>query len=369
MTTRSLVIVLLVAVLVVQQTEAENIGDIVIGIIEIFVALVELVITDIADIIGEAINPPANRNSSIQYLLFTPENPNETCYLEPNLKSLERCPFDPTYPMKFLIHGFRSVLGSTSLYWQMKDKMLELYDYNVIVVNWTSYDQFPYKLACANTVTIGNDIAEVIKFLQNNTGLKAKDIHLIGHSLGAHLAGATGRKISNLQRITGLDPAGPLYYPVQVFPALNYKDANFVDVIHTSNITTGYGYPDPMGDMDFFPNGGTSQPQCQTLGVNFTGPASLYTGSCNHRASLTYFLESINSTKCVFLSTMCNNYADFSNGLCSKDSLPMAEMGLPAKPIVGLEPKSKFYLRTRVYKPYCIKDGYEPINDSNQKEQ
>ncbi|GBO39841.1 Lipase member I, partial [Araneus ventricosus] len=109
----------------------------------------------------------------------------------------------------------------------------------------------------------------------NNTGIEAKGIHLIGHSLGAHMAGVAGRQISNLERITALDPAGPLYYPIQVFPALSYEDANFVDVIHTSNLTTGYGYHEPIGDMDFYPNGGNSQPQCQTIGENFTDDDSV----------------------------------------------------------------------------------------------
>ncbi|GBN26937.1 hypothetical protein AVEN_198700-1, partial [Araneus ventricosus] len=145
---------------------AGTISDIVDGIIEIFEDFFGLVITDITNIIQQILNPPENRNSSIQYLLFTPENSNEACYLEPNLKTLKRCPFDVSYPMKFLIHGFNANLGNTSLYWQMKDRMLELYDYNVIVVNWTDYNKLPYILACANTVTIGNDIADFIQFLQ-----------------------------------------------------------------------------------------------------------------------------------------------------------------------------------------------------------
>ena len=34
-------------------------------------------------------------------------------------------------------------------------------------------------------------------------GVKASDVHLIGHSLGAHTAGYAGEKIPNLGRITG----------------------------------------------------------------------------------------------------------------------------------------------------------------------
>ncbi|KAF8786161.1 phospholipase A1 member A-like [Argiope bruennichi] len=363
MTIRSLGIVLFVAVgevVLFQGAGAEIISTIATDIVDIFVVLFEFVKGIVTNIIQETLNPPKNRNSSIQYLLYTPKNSNETCYMEPNLRALKQCPFNSTYPMKFLIHGFHASLGNKSLYWQMKDRMLELYEYNVIVVNWTDYNQPPYFLACLNTVAVGRDLADFIHFLQNNTGIEAKDIHLIGHSLGAHVAGIAGRRISSLGRITALDAAGFLYYPVQLFPALTNKDANFVDVIHTSNLTSGYGISVPIGDIDFYPNGGTKQPQCQTLGANYTGSKSLYTGSCNHKASVTYFLESINTTECVFLSTLCYNYTDFLDGFCTNDSSPVAEMGLPAKPILGLDPKSKFYLRTRVYKPYCIEDGYEP---------
>jgi hypothetical protein len=34
-------------------------------------------------------------------------------------------------------------------------------------------------------------------------GAKASDVHLIGHSLGAHAAGYAGEKILNLGQITG----------------------------------------------------------------------------------------------------------------------------------------------------------------------
>lgn len=60
------------------------------------------------------------------------------------------------------------------------------------------------------------------------------DIHLIGHSLGAHTAGYAGEKLrGNIGRITGLDPAEPYFQGMPSHVRLDYTDAQLVDVIHT----------------------------------------------------------------------------------------------------------------------------------------
>lgn len=59
------------------------------------------------------------------------------------------------------------------------------------------------------------------------------DVHMIGHSLGAHTAGYAGERITGLGRITGLDPAEPYFQGMPPFVRLDPTDAKFVDVIHT----------------------------------------------------------------------------------------------------------------------------------------
>lgn len=97
-------------------------------------------------------------------------------------------------------------------------------------------------------------------------------IHVIGFSLGAHVAGCAGQVVKNrgrmLGRISGLDPASPLFRRQLLREAaqkLDAGDARFVDVIHTDGgalWTDGFGLLGPLGHVDYFPNGGRQQPGC-----------------------------------------------------------------------------------------------------------
>lgn len=63
----------------------------------------------------------------------------------------------------------------------------------------------------------------------------------------------------------GLDPAAPGYETVSLnLPHLSKKDAQFVDIIHTSGGTVGF--LKSIGHADFFPNTGLApQPGCYSL--------------------------------------------------------------------------------------------------------
>lgn len=90
---------------------------------------------------------------------------------------------------------------------------------------------------------------------QNYTTLDK--IHLIGHSLGAHVSGVAGKIVNeqtnqSIHRITGLDPAGPLFakpFTYSTDLTLNEADAVIVDVLHTTVII---GTPEPLGTVDFY---------------------------------------------------------------------------------------------------------------------
>ena len=71
----------------------------------------------------------------------------------------------------------------------------------------------------------------------------------------------------SLNRITGLDPAGPAFELARKEVRIDKSDANFVDIIHTNggNENDGFlGMNNAVGHADFFPNGGHTQVRFQS---------------------------------------------------------------------------------------------------------
>lgn len=85
-------------------------------------------------------------------------------------------------------------------------------------------------------------------------------MHIVGHSLGAHISGYVGDIVQDnndgekVGRITGLDPAGPFFDPTNRYPVmqrnLRKTDAAWVDVYHTSMGMKGDSMVD--GHVDFY---------------------------------------------------------------------------------------------------------------------
>jgi pancreatic triacylglycerol lipase len=94
-------------------------------------------------------------------------------------------------------------------------------------------------------------------------------VSLIGHSLGAHISGAAGKRVQNgrINTIVGLDPAGPLFDANNPVNRLDRNDAEYVEIVHTD--TASFGIAFPIGDADFYPNGGTGMPGCLSKSIHF----------------------------------------------------------------------------------------------------
>ena len=68
--------------------------------------------------------------------------------------------------------------------------------------------------------------------------------------------------------LLGLDPAGPLFEGYDPKVRLDETDADYVDVVHSNGeplIVGGFGISEPIGHVDFYPNGGRAQRGCQHL--------------------------------------------------------------------------------------------------------
>ncbi|PIO23946.1 hypothetical protein AB205_0146870, partial [Aquarana catesbeiana] len=105
---------------------------------------------------------------------------------------------------------------------------------NIIVVDWMFLAHQLYPDAVNNTKFVGSETARLMDWLQEKANLSLQHVHLIGYSLGAHVAGFSGNYVNGtIGRITGLDPAGPMFEGAEAHKRLSPDDADFVDVLHT----------------------------------------------------------------------------------------------------------------------------------------
>lgn len=83
---------------------------------------------------------------------------------------------------------------------------LRKYSVNVICVDWSYFAKRSYYEAIENTWFVGVFLGKFIQWLVYETGLGFENIHLIGHSLGSHVAGVAGSQIKFgfIEKITGL---------------------------------------------------------------------------------------------------------------------------------------------------------------------
>lgn len=173
--------------------------------------------------------------------------------------------FNPDHWTIFVIHGWQSSEGKTAIA-KIRENYLKKRQVNVITVDWQHIAANLFYLECVRrTRDIGQTVAKMIDFLVENQNGSTSKMHIVGHSLGAHIAGYAASYVirGRVARVTGLDPAGPAFLLNGPEARLDPTDAEFVDVIHTAVGTAGhFGL---LGHVDFFPNGGIEQPGCGLL--------------------------------------------------------------------------------------------------------
>jgi pimeloyl-ACP methyl ester carboxylesterase len=271
--------------------------------------------------------PEAPSSVATKFYLYTRSNPQTHSEIT---KSSANAYFSPARETKFIVHGFLHH-GFKQWVIDIKDALLRAGDYNVISVDWSKGNGFPYTQATANTQIVGADIAFLIESLiSRHSGLTASKFHIIGHSLGSHIAGYAGQRLNGaLGRISGLDPAGPYFENTDPVVRLDSSDAQFVDVLHTDGAGTlklGLGLMQPLGHVDFYPNGGKDQPGCPANSDKLlSGIFNLATVNivaiddvtcCSHTSSLYYYRDSIENQNCSYIAYPCANKDAFDVANC-----------------------------------------------------
>ncbi|CAN2387641.1 lipase [Pristimantis euphronides] len=291
----------------------------------------------------------------VQLLLYTRDNAD--CAVDLNKENTTGFKFlDVSRKTIFITHGYRPT-GSPPVWLdEIVQKLLTVGEFNIILVDWNrGATTLIYHHAAAKT----KDVAEILKsFIDRmlDRGGSLDSIYMIGVSLGAHISGVVGKMYNgSIGRITGLDPAGPLFNGKAAEERLHHSDAQFVDVVHSD--IDALGYRENLGHIDFYPNGGIDQPGC---------PKTILSGTeffkCDHQRSVFLYISSLTAS-CSVETFPCTSYKDYRIGKCV-DCQEFAALGCP---VLGFyadkwkdylvaknPPVTKAFFDTAPAKPFCI---------------
>lgn len=280
----------------------------------------------------------------VTYFLYSSTDPQNYTVIDAD--NLERFR-DTEDQIVFLIHGWTNSRESQWLH-DLKDAFL-VRDSNssVIIVDWKDPANQFYYVSSINTFDVSEHITKLLVNLYRNYGVNKKNFLLVGHSLGGQIIGFVGKLFlketqEKLPRIIALDPAGPLFLSRPIDKRLTKDDAEVVEVVHSDGGT--FGYPSECGTIDFFPNGGSSQPGCKRIDLadlvgTFSDPIT-----CDHRRAWAYFTEAILNPN-TLVAQKCESWSKFKKGRCEKGSdVAMGDLSTTAT--------GSYYLETNKDRPY-----------------
>ncbi|XP_075979737.1 pancreatic triacylglycerol lipase-like [Anticarsia gemmatalis] len=257
------------------------------------------------ELIEEVTRNPNNN----QYLLFTRRNPrNAQTLVMNNANSIRNSNFNPSQPIVVIAHGWLSN-QNTDINPTIRDAYLGRSDTNVIVLDWRRLALSDYVTAANGVPAVGRGLGQFLAFVNQVTGAPFTNMHIVGFSLGAHLVGNAGRELrGRAARVTGLDPAGPLWNVNR--NRLQPTDAVYVEAIHTDGGYTvgGLGIGSNVANADFYPNGGISQPGCLT-------------NLCNHNRAWELFAATVTYNRLI--GQLCTNNLQITWDNCRGRSLHM----------------------------------------------
>ncbi|XP_019558013.3 pancreatic triacylglycerol lipase [Aedes albopictus] len=258
-------------------------------------------------VVDDFLEPSFIAETDVFFRLYTRANPENDQILKPNdTSSIANSHFDPGHPTRFLIHGWNQNNESEFLV-KTRHSYLSVDDFNIIAVDWGKGAQtINYITARYRVEHVGRVTSQMVDTLVKASRVPLDRVIAIGYSLGAHIAGVTGKhQMGRLSTIVGLDPAGPLF-TTNSSDGLNRQDAQYVEMVSTNaRILGSYS---PLGAANFYVNGGLDQPGC---GMDLFG-------ICSHSRSWMYFEETI-TTGAGFRGVRCATFEDFKAGKCNAE--------------------------------------------------
>uniref|UniRef100_A0A8C2CYR6 PLAT domain-containing protein n=1 Tax=Cyprinus carpio TaxID=7962 RepID=A0A8C2CYR6_CYPCA len=241
--------------------------------------------------------------ANVKFSLRNPSQPDDdVCYIvRGKPETLSSCNFKNTSKTFLVIHGCGKATVSGLFESWVEKLVAALYnrekDANVIVVDWLD-------------TMVGQEIGLFIDWLEESANVPLEKLHLLGYSLGAHIAGFAGSHATNkVGRITGLDQAGPNFEGVHAHRRLSPDYAHFVDVLHTftqGSLGLSIGIEQPVGHVDIYPNGGSFKPGC-----NLRGALEKI-----HERSVHLFIDSLLNEGEASRAYICGSNDMFNCGMC-----------------------------------------------------
>ncbi|XP_070493987.1 pancreatic triacylglycerol lipase-like [Chironomus tepperi] len=277
--------------------------------------------------------PMFNPQTDIIFLLFTRRNPTVGQRITFDLNTVRNSNWNSNNGVRFIIHGWQSD-QTTALNIFIRDEFLANGDHNVVVVDWSAGAQTINYISARNRVGVtGGTVALLIDDLHRNGLLNFNNVHIVGHSLGSHVAGNAGKQVTRgrIPVIFATDPAGPLFSATDA-DRLSPNDAIYTEALHTNAGTLGYA--EPITDASFYPNWGSSQPGC---GLDVTG-------ACAHERSNLFYSESVRGT---FTARQCANYVQITSRNCPGTGVTGRMGGDVQKNLSGV-----FFLTTNSASPF-----------------
>ncbi|XP_062556143.1 lipase member H-like [Armigeres subalbatus] len=238
--------------------------------------------------------------------------------------------------LTLIVHGWNGNISKPFMRKLIQNYVLHV-NSSVCLVEWSGLAANEYSLVAQEGVLeVVKQLTRFVRFV-HRSGLTYANMTLVGHSLGAHIAGLVGKNVGGkIGAIYALDPAGVLFtFPVDVGEEkrLAPTDAQYVQAIYTSSGSAAMSVA--AGQQNFWTNrdGAHPQPGCENVSVENDEFEEMYESvGCSHRMALVYFTAALNP-QVDFRMKRCYGYLMYRSGLCALASED--RLGIYAKRIVG----------------------------------